>query len=142
MFDLPAKKLVYVWRNFEFTGIPEEMAIYANGDVRYRNLLHTQTTIKIITDKLYSKEGGAHLLAVAFASEQPTYPGLRFESPRPLPKTGGNSNSPQFFRPDNTQQRFEGTIYTFLALDANEDIYVSSRADFDALVHSMVIDSK
>lgn len=97
---------------------------------------------EIITDKLYSKEGGAHLLAVAFASEQPAYPGLRFESPRPLPKTGGNSNSPQFFRPDNTQQRFDGTIYTFLALDANEDIYIPSRADFDALVQSMVIDSK
>jgi hypothetical protein len=46
------------------------------------------------------------------------------------------------FAPDNTQQRFEGTIYTFLALDANEDIYVPSRADFDALVQSMVIDSK
>jgi hypothetical protein len=27
---------------------------------------------EIITDKLYSKEGGAHLLAVAFASEQRT----------------------------------------------------------------------
>ena len=37
---------------------------------------------EIITDKLYSKEGGAHLLAVAFASEQPTYPGLRFLKPR------------------------------------------------------------
>jgi len=97
---------------------------------------------EILTDKLYSKEGGAHLLAVAFASEQPAYPGLRFEIPRPLPKTGGDSNSPQFLRPNNTQQRFDGTIYTFLALDANEDIYVPSRADFDALVQSMVIDSK
>src|SRR3954454_14676800 len=51
-FDLPGQKLVSVWRNFEFTGIPDEMTVYQDGNVRYRNLLHTQTTIKVLTDKL------------------------------------------------------------------------------------------
>lgn len=44
--------LVYVWRNFEFTGIPEEMTVYTNNEVRYRNLLHTQMHIKTISDTL------------------------------------------------------------------------------------------
>jgi hypothetical protein len=47
-----AAPLVYVWRNFEFTGIPDEMTIYANGEVRYRNLLHTQQRIKILSAQL------------------------------------------------------------------------------------------
>ena len=44
--------LVYVWRNFEETGIPEEMTVYADGEVRYRNLLHTQHGIRVITGRL------------------------------------------------------------------------------------------
>jgi hypothetical protein len=41
-----------VWRNFEATGIPEEMTIYADGGVRYRNLLHTQSTLRVLTARL------------------------------------------------------------------------------------------
>src|SRR3954467_15300881 len=48
----PARPLLYVWRNFEFTGIPDEMTIYVNGEVRYRNLLHTQQTLRILKAKL------------------------------------------------------------------------------------------
>src|SRR4051794_12237668 len=51
-----AAQLVYVWRNFEFTGIPDELTIYVNGDVRYRNLLHTQQSIKILTARLRASE--------------------------------------------------------------------------------------
>ena len=45
-------ELLYVWRNFEETGIPEEMTIYADGEVRYRNLLHTQSTIRVLSGRL------------------------------------------------------------------------------------------
>jgi hypothetical protein len=49
----PAKEpLVYVWRNFEFTGIPEEMTVYEDGEVRYRNLLHTQARIKVVSGRM------------------------------------------------------------------------------------------
>jgi hypothetical protein len=50
----PAREaqLIYVWRNFEETGIPEEMTIYADGEVRYRNLLHTQRSIPVLTGRL------------------------------------------------------------------------------------------
>jgi hypothetical protein len=45
-------QLLYVWRNFEETGVPEEMTIYRDGTLRYRNLLHTQMGIKVITSHL------------------------------------------------------------------------------------------
>jgi len=97
---------------------------------------------EIITDKLYKSEGGAHLLAVFFQSEQPDYPGLRFETPQPLPKSPGGSGEPTFYHPEETLQRFDGPLYTFVALDANQDIYPHARAEFDSLLESLVIDSK
>jgi hypothetical protein len=39
-------------------------------------------------------------------------------------------------------QRFSGPLYTFVALDANQDIYPHARADLDNLLESLVIDSK
>jgi hypothetical protein len=88
----------------------------------------TCIAFEIITDKLYKSEGGAHLIAVIFQSDQPAYPGLRFETPQPLPKISNQSAEPTFFRPQETLQRFSGTLYTFVALDANQDIYPQARA--------------
>ena len=48
----PEAQLLYVWRNFEETGIPEEMTIYADGEVRYRNLLHTQQGIPVLSGRI------------------------------------------------------------------------------------------
>lgn len=79
---------------------------------------------------------------VFFQSDQPAYPGLRFETPQPLPKTPNNSGQPTFFRPEETPQRFNGTLYSFVTLDANLDTYPHSRTDFDDLLKSFVIDSK
>ncbi len=101
----------------------------------------TCLAFEIITDKLYKSEGGAHLLAVFFQSEQPAYPGLRFETPLPLPKAPSGSGQPTFYTPEETLQRFNGPLYTFVALDANQDIYARSRAEFDDLLKSLVIDS-
>jgi hypothetical protein len=102
----------------------------------------TCLAFEIITDKLYKSEGGAHLLAVFFQSEQPAYPGLRFETPQPLPKAPSNSSEPTFYRAEETLQRFNGPLYTFVALDANQDIYARSRVEFDDLLKSMIVDSK
>jgi hypothetical protein len=96
----------------------------------------TCVSYEIISNKQYQAEGGAHLLAVFFQSEQPAYPGLKFETPQPRP-------SPQaFFRPEDVPQRFPGTLYHFIALDANQDIYTRSRADFDQFLKSLAVDSK
>jgi hypothetical protein len=102
----------------------------------------TCLAFEIITDKLYKGEGGAHLIAVFFQSEQPAYPGLRFETPQPLPMATNKSAEPTFFRPQETLQRFSGTLYTFVALDANQDIYTRSYVEFDDLLKSLIVDSK
>jgi tetratricopeptide (TPR) repeat protein len=102
----------------------------------------TCLAFEIITDKLYKSEGGAHLLAVFFQSDQPAYPGLRFETPQPLPKAPSGSGQPTFFTAKETPQRFNGPLYTFVALDANQDIYPRSRNEFDDLMKSLVVDSK
>jgi hypothetical protein len=47
-----AQPWLYAWRNFELTGIPEEVAIYGDGEVRYRNLLHTQRGIAVRRERL------------------------------------------------------------------------------------------
>jgi hypothetical protein len=99
-------------------------------------------SFEVVTPKLYKAEGGAHLLAVFFQNEQPPYPGLRFETPQPLPKASNSSGQPAYFRPEETLQRYNGTLYTFVTLDANMDIYTRSRADFDDLLKSMIIDTK
>jgi hypothetical protein len=98
-------------------------------------------SFEIVTDKLYKSEGGAHLLAIFFQSEQPNYPGIRYETPQPLP-TIGKSDQPTFFRAGEVLQRFPGTRYILVALDSNQEIYARSRADFDIFLKSLVIDSK
>jgi hypothetical protein len=51
-----APRLVTVWRNFELTGIPEELTIFRDGALRYRNLLHTQHGIPLERGRLRPAE--------------------------------------------------------------------------------------
>jgi hypothetical protein len=102
----------------------------------------TCLTFEIVTSKQYKAEGGAHLLAVLFQSEQPAYPGLRFETPQPIPKAGNNSPKAASFQPEEMLQRFDGTLYTCITLDANQDIYPRARVDFEDLIKSLAVDSK
>ena len=99
-------------------------------------------TFEIVTSKQYKSEGGAHLLAVFFQSEQPAYPGLRFETPQPSPKVENNSHESASSRPEEILQRFNGTLYTCITLDANQDIYPRARLDFEDLIKSLAVDSK
>jgi hypothetical protein len=101
-------------------------------------------SFEIVTNKIYKAEGGGHLVAVFFQTEQPAYPGLRFETPQRLPKSPntGKAGEPSFFRPQEVIQRFNGSLYTFVTLDANQDIYPRARVDYDDLLKSLIIDSK
>jgi hypothetical protein len=47
-----ARPWLSVWRNFEFTGVPDEMTVYGDGELRYRNLLHTQRGIPVRRERL------------------------------------------------------------------------------------------
>jgi hypothetical protein len=97
-------------------------------------------SFEIVTDKLYKSAGGAHLLAIFFRSEAPDYPGLRYETPQPLPAS--TNGQPTFLKAGEILQRFPGTRYVFIALDSNQEIYSLARADFDSFLKSLVIDSK
>ena len=97
---------------------------------------------ELITDKVYYLQGGAHILLLFFASEPPRYPGLKLERPIALPKPDPKSSGPAFYRPEETLQRLPGTRYFVIILDANQDIYKSSRADFDTLLQTIVVDSR
>ena len=102
----------------------------------------TCLTFEVVTAKLYKAEGGAHLLAVFFESEQPRLSRPPLRNPTATPKPSHSPGQPAYFRPEETLQRFNGTLYTFVTLDANLDIYTRSRADFDDLLKSLVIDTK
>jgi hypothetical protein len=80
------------------------------------------------------------LLAIFFRSEAPDYPGLRYETPQPLPAS--TNGQPTFLKAGEILQRFPGTRYVFIALDSNQEIYSLARADFDSFLKSLVIDSK
>jgi hypothetical protein len=102
----------------------------------------TCLAFEVDTNQLYKSEGGAHLLAVFFESDQPAYPGLKFETPQPQQKITNHVGESNLFKPEENPQRFSGPLYTFVSLDANHDIYPRSRADFDDLLKSLVIDSR
>lgn len=102
----------------------------------------TCLTFEVISDNLYKTEGGAHLLAVFFQSDMPAIPGLLFETPQQIPKVPNFQLQPGLFRPEDVIQRFDGTLYTFVTLDANQDIYTRSRTDFADLLKSFVVDTK
>jgi hypothetical protein len=97
---------------------------------------------EVITDKIYGLQGGAHILALFFASEPPPYPGLKLETPIALPKADPQSTGPAFYRPNETLQRLPGTRFFVIIMDSNADIYKPSRADFEAFLRTLVIDSK
>jgi hypothetical protein len=97
---------------------------------------------ELITDKVYYLQGGAHALLLFFASEPPQYPGLKLERPIALPKPDPKSTGPAFYRPDETLRRLSGTRFFVIILDANQDIYKPSRADYETLLQTIVVDSR
>jgi hypothetical protein len=98
-------------------------------------------SFEVVSDKVYANAGGTHLLAVAFASEQPDYPGLIFEKPQALPKLT-KQDVPQVMTPIYTLRRLDGKRYTLVMLDSNGDIFDHARVDFEALLKSLQIDTK
>jgi hypothetical protein len=45
------RQLVFLSRNYEYA-VPEDVAVYADGSVRYRYLLHTKVNMKVRTTTL------------------------------------------------------------------------------------------
>ncbi len=76
----------------------------------------------------YGKDGDSLPRIVAFAADQPPYPGLIFETPAGPPTS--SAKGIQYFRPDQTLQRIPGTLYYLVGLDTASSIEPQAAADF------------
>ncbi len=91
-----------------------------------------------IHDKtMYQDIGGGHLYMIGVERTEPKYPGLLLENPVSLPK--GNSTEVTYYRPTESQDRFEGKIFYAIMLDSCEDINEQSLAIFKTLFNSQLI---
>lgn len=81
----------------------------------------------------YGKDGDSLPRMVAFAADQPPYPGLVFETPEgpPGPSSPSEENKVLHFSPDQTLQRIPGTLYYLVGLDTASSIEPQAAADFD-----------
>lgn len=93
---------------------------------------------EIVTDTMYTSEGGAHMIVVGFAAQEPEFPGLLFEKPwalpTPIPK------KPTHYRPDRRLHRLPGVIYTVVLLDSNASIFEKAMEDFRFVLQSVRLD--
>ena len=77
----------------------------------------------------YGKDGDSLPRIVAFAADQPSFPGLVFEAPQGPPRSSAQGVA--YYRPDQTLQRIPGTLYYLVSLDTASSIESSAAADFD-----------
>lgn len=96
-------------------------------------------SLDVVAPSIYWKQGGAHLLIVAFARDQPLYDGLPFESPEgPALSPPKGQKGPVAFRIDPTFRRIPGTLYYMVLMDSNQQIFATSKPGFDAFLKSLV----
>jgi hypothetical protein len=69
----------------------------------------------------------------------PRYDGLEFETPQEPPATG-TINKPVAFRFALQYRRMPGKIFYAVLLDANAQIFDASKADWEAVVRSVVVE--
>jgi hypothetical protein len=88
---------------------------------------------------IYWKQGGAHILLVAFERDQPRYDGLPFEKPQgpPIEKP---QEKPVAFHFEYIFHRIPGKLYYLVLLDSNQQIYANSKPEFDEFLKSLVVD--
>jgi hypothetical protein len=88
---------------------------------------------------MYKADGDGHAHSVAFERDQPTFPGLIFESPTPLPKLDPNAST-QAFRPAQTQQRIPGKLYYYVLVDTAASIEEPAMKDLDFFLQNLTVE--
>ena len=83
------------------TRCPAESCVAANG----------------VQPGMYKQDGDGHGRLVAFARDEPPFPGLLFESPWEMPKADAKAGV-QYFRPKQVVKRMPGKLYYLVLLDA------------------------
>jgi hypothetical protein len=96
-------------------------------------------SLDIVVPGIYWKQGGAHILLVAFERDQPRYDGLPFEKPQgpPIEKP---QEKPVAFHFEYIFHRIPGKLYYLVLLDSNQQIYANSKPEFDEFLKSLVVD--
>jgi hypothetical protein len=87
----------------------------------------------------YGKDGDSLPRVVAFERDQPTYPGLLFETPE-KPPSDPKVEGPQRFRPTQTLQRMPGKLYYLITLDTASSIEPQAVTDFDFFLQHVQVE--
>lgn len=96
-------------------------------------------SLDLVVPSIYSKQGGGHFLIVAFERDQPRYDGLPFEKPEdPIKKEGLHGRA--YFRAEPVFHRIPGKLYYMVLLDSNQQIFPSSKPQFEEFLKSIVVD--
>lgn len=80
-------------------------------------------------------KGGSHMYLIGIKRKQPLYPGLSMEQPEAV---GIEGETP---RQENAKNRFGGTIFYAVLLDAPEDVFPTAKRTFwDVFVNQLFIE--
>ena len=88
---------------------------------------------------LYKEDGDGRGRIVAFAREQPAYPGLIFESPMDVPDASGGEGA-KAYSPGPIRQRIPGTLYYLVLLDTAASIEEPAMKDFDYFLENLTVE--
>ena len=88
---------------------------------------------------MYPKQGGGHVLLVAFERDAPRYDGLAFEKPQgpDMPK---GQEGPVVFHVEPSFRRIPGKLYYLALMDSNSEIFAGSKTEFDEFLKSLVVE--
>ncbi len=96
-------------------------------------------SLDLLVPGIYWKQGGAHILVVAFERGQPRYDGLPFEKPQGPPITKPQEQ-PVAFHFAYISHRIPGKLYYLVLLDSNQQIFANSKPEFDQFLKSLVVE--
>jgi hypothetical protein len=96
-------------------------------------------SLDLLVPGIYWKQGGAHLLVVAFERDEPRYDGLAFEKPQgpPIQKP---QEKPVAFHFDYIFHRIPGKLYYLVLLDSNQQIFAGSKPEFETFLKSLIVE--
>jgi hypothetical protein len=87
---------------------------------------------------MYKEIGGGHMNMLGIKRERPPFPGLKLEEPISIPKDG-KPGEMTYYRAGNSLDRFTGTLYYAIMLDACEDIYPQAFKVFKDMFNNQII---
>jgi hypothetical protein len=96
-------------------------------------------SLDVLAPGIYWKQGGAHILLVAFERDEPRYDGLPFEKPQGPPITKPQEK-PVTFHFAYISHRIPGKLYYLVLLDSNQQIFAGSKPEFEDFLKSLAVE--